>query len=295
MNPPGDGKGYGRSHIFIFSCGAWLKIKFQLGIEWISESWKDQVGVPFVRMLRKLFYISSYIVLLSNKYGQNSQFLWAKPIGGGLTIEGAWKSWVSNLANRNIKSIPLIINWGAWLARNASIFKYLSSNPKHIVAESIIIFSHFSQGKEQCLVRFITEETVNTSNPWDFFDGASQNDSQLNGCGDVLHLSNTHFFNLNMGSGPRTNNYVELMALKLLLTFIEEKGFTTLHIFGDSMIGIKWIKRTQRCHNIRLLPFFDDVLSILALFESYTIRRVYKERNMETDALSKAGLQLNLG
>lgn len=71
-----------------------------------------------------------------------------------------------------------------------------------------------------------------------FFDGVSQNDSQLNEGGVAFHLSNTHFFNLKMGLGVGTNNLDEVMALKILLTFAGEKGVTSLHIFGDSMIVI---------------------------------------------------------
>jgi hypothetical protein len=57
-----------------------------------------------------------------------------------------------------------------------------------------------------------------------------------------------------MGLGPGTNNFVELMALKLLITFVGEKGILNLQIFGDSIVFINWIRKSQKFHNIRLLP-----------------------------------------
>jgi hypothetical protein len=72
------------------------------------------------------------------------------------------------------------------------------------------------------------EELVDFSRIWAYFNRVSQNDAQNSGGGDVLHLSNTHSFNLKMGLGPRTNNYAYLMSLKLLLTFAREKGISSL-------------------------------------------------------------------
>jgi len=74
-------------------------------------------------------------------------------------------------------------------------------------------------------------ESLDQSQPWDYFDGVSQNDGQLCGGGVSLHLSASHVFHIKMGLGPGTNNYVELMVLKLLLIFVGEKGITNIQIF----------------------------------------------------------------
>jgi ribonuclease HI len=60
--------------------------------------------------------------------------------------------------------------------------------------------------------------------PWAYFDGASQNENQLCGGGVVLLLSIDHSFKLKMGLKSSSNNFVELMALKLMLQFAGEKG-----------------------------------------------------------------------
>jgi hypothetical protein len=53
------------------------------------------------------------------------------------------------------------------------------------------------------------------------FDGASQ--QNLWGGGGILYLSLSHYFIMTIGIGPRTNNFVELLSLKLLIVFTIEK------------------------------------------------------------------------
>jgi ribonuclease HI len=56
-----------------------------------------------------------------------------------------------------------------------------------------------------------------------FFLGASQDNNQLCGGGAFLYLLDTHLYKIRMGLGIGTNNYVELMSLKLMLLFAGEK------------------------------------------------------------------------
>jgi ribonuclease HI len=68
------------------------------------------------------------------------------------------------------------------------------------------------------------------------------------GGGGCLFLTEQHFFHLRAGLGPSTNNYAEIQALKLLLLFAAEKGVSTLQVFGDSLIIIKWENQAQIFH-----------------------------------------------
>jgi ribonuclease HI len=74
-----------------------------------------------------------------------------------------------------------------------------------------------------------------------------------------------------MGLGPGSNNYAEFLTLKLLLLFAKEKQVSSLQIFGDSMLVISWIRKTQRCHNLLLSPLLDEIFRILATFDSFSI------------------------
>jgi ribonuclease HI len=214
-------------------------------------------------------------------------------IWNGDSLELAWKNWTCDPRNKEIKSLPLLISWGIWLARNARIFKEKASIPEVIVAQSLSILSHFPQSKEAPTLRVRKQEAIDSSKPWVFFDGASQN--SICGGGVVLHLSNNHSFHLKMGLGRGTNNYVELMALKLLLLFTREKGIQQIQIFGDSMNVINWTRKHQTCHNIFLCPILEEIFRLLDTFDTVVISHVYRDKNLVADSLSKEGLQLSQG
>ena len=84
-----------------------------------------------------------------------------------------------------------------------------------------------------------------------FFYGASQN--QVYKGGAILHLSETHYFHIQMDLGSETNNFIELSALNVLLCFAIEKNCKNSQIFEDSMNVINWINKVLKCHNIFLL------------------------------------------
>jgi ribonuclease HI len=95
--------------------------------------------------------------------------------------------------------------------------------------------------------------------------------------------------------GQGTNNFAEILTLKLLLTFAKVKDLRHIQIFGDSIIVVNWERKPQQCHNIFLLPILEDILCLMEEFETVTISHVYRNMNMVADALSKAGLFLALG
>jgi len=73
------------------------------------------------------------------------------------------------------------------------------------------------------MIQQVQVEVMDRTKPWDFFDGASQNNNLLCEVGTLLFLSKNHSYKLKMGLGPGTNNYDELVSLKLLLLFSKEK------------------------------------------------------------------------
>jgi hypothetical protein len=113
----------------------------------------------------------------------------------GESVEEAWKDWLSSPINRSIKALPLILNWGIWLARNATVFKDKPSLPELLVAQGLNILAHFPQEKEMRGARIIREEDIDHNKPWDFFDGASQNNHSCCGGGEMFF-----FFHLLMFS-----------------------------------------------------------------------------------------------
>ena len=60
--------------------------------------------------------------------------------------------------------------------------------------------------------------------------------------GGVLFKTESHSFFFSVGLGRGTNNFAELMSLRLLLLFALEQGCLSLQVFGDSMLVIEWAK-----------------------------------------------------
>jgi ribonuclease HI len=95
--------------------------------------------------------------------------------------------------------------------------------------------------------------------------------------------------------GAGTNNYAELMILKLLLAFALEQNSKVITVYGDSKNVINSINGSQRCTNIRLANIVEDIKSLQVVFYSFTCHHVYRERNEEVDRASKEGSHLELG
>ena len=113
--------------------------------------------------------------------------------------------------------------------------------------------------------------------------------------GATLFLNPTQYFQISMELGSGSNNYAELMALKLLLCFAIERNSKKLQVFGDSLVVINWINKIQKCRNTSLDALFEEVSRLLANCESLSLKHVYREQNMEADILSKVGINLEWG
>ena len=98
-----------------------------------------------------------------------------------------------------------------------------------------------------------------------------------------------------MGLGAGTNNFAEILSLKLLLIFAIEKGIKRLTVLGDSMNVINWTNQTQACRNVRLANILHYIQTVIQTFDSFSCRHVYRENNQKADQASKEGLLLELG
>jgi hypothetical protein len=118
----------------------------------------------------------------------------------GISIEEAWRSWLQNRDYRKIKALPLLIGLGAWLARNAAIFKDRPSLLEILAVQALSILSHFPQEKDHPAIYIVQPDIIDQSRPWAFFDGVSQNNNQNCSGGALLFLSPQTLFSLKDGS-----------------------------------------------------------------------------------------------
>ena len=211
----------------------------------------------------------------------------------GDSIGAAWDSWWRRTPQKQFKILPLLVIWGIWLARNKAIFKDTSSTPAITGALAVGFYNSFPVHIRAAREQRQLDVDIDRSKPWDFFDGATQNN--LCGGGTVLHLSESHFFVMSMGLGGGTNNFAELMSLKLLLMFPIEKGCTELNFLGDSMNVTNWFNQTQECRHLRLAHIIYSIRQLLLRYNSFSCRHVYRENNKKADKASKEGLRLAEG
>jgi len=211
----------------------------------------------------------------------------------GVSIGAAWEDWWRRTTIQKHKYLPLLVIWGIWLARNKAIFNDKPSLPEITAVQSVGLFKSLPEHLRAAKQRRVLDVEIDRSRPWAFFDGASQNN--MCGGGAVLYLSDSHSFTISMGLGEGSNNFAELLSLKLLLLFALEKGCSDITCFGDSLNVINWIKQTQDCRNLRLGNLLADIQLIILRFDNFACRHVYRENNEEADRASKEGLQKALG
>ena len=84
--------------------------------------------------------------------------------------------------------------------------------------------------------------------------------------GACLYLNQSHFFQISLGLGTGTNNYAELMTLKLLLCFANERNCRQLQVYGDSMVVINWMNKIHKCINAPLDALFEETTHSLSFF-----------------------------
>jgi len=136
--------------------------------------------------------------------------------------------------DENNKNIPPLICWGAWLARNKAIYKYMSSTPALITSEIAAIYGLLPTKDTNYIPQIIVDEETNSQLPWTYFDGAS-NENGVFGGGLILHLNSYQFLKSKIGLNRGTNIFDELLSLQLVLCWALEKDFHSLQVFGDSL------------------------------------------------------------
>jgi hypothetical protein len=164
-----------------------------------------------------------------------------KNVWEGGDIEEAFRSWYSKKDTKKIRSLPLNIAWGVWLARNLKLFEGKETLPLKCVIQSLNILNAYPWVEEKQKRHELKEEVINKAIPWAYFDGASQGSPPKGGVGGILYLSSNHCISFKAGIGQESNNYYELMALKLILQLAQEHGVSQIQIFGDSLLVIKWL------------------------------------------------------
>jgi len=264
---------------------------------WDNLQKKQMVGPGWCCLCKNAEESVSHIFLFCNY----SAAVWeecAKLVGvnlkwEGTSLEQVWSNWVINPSFQDSKSLPLIVIWGIWLARNESIFSDKAIPSELTAAKSISILAAYPQKVKKVKEKNLSVIEIDKSKPWGFFDGASQNN--LCGGGALLYLNDGHYFRIAIGLGEGTNNLAEILSLKMLLVFAIDHNIKNITIYGDSMNVINWINGTQRCLHLKLENLLEEIMALKLTFEEINCHHIYRIQNEEADKESKKGLQLDAG
>ena len=84
--------------------------------------------------------------------------------------------------------MPLITIWGVWLARNLVNLKDTLIAPYVAASNGLAIIKCFPQEEDPSTVIKITEEIIDRSYNWAYFDGSLQGILAIGGERGILHI-----------------------------------------------------------------------------------------------------------
>ena len=77
---------------------------------------------------------------------------------------------------------------------------------------------------------------------WELLGGTCKGLGQICSVGCIHHISNAHYLQVKENLGRGTNNVEELTTLLLLIKTTIDRGIFQMHIHGDSVRTINWMK-----------------------------------------------------
>jgi ribonuclease HI len=120
-------------------------------------------------------------------------------------------------------------------------------------------------------------------------DGASVPNPGPAGIGAILHdASGAVVAEISQYIGHSTNNKAEFLALIAALEKALELGADHVDLKIDSELLVRQIEGRYRSKLMKEL--YEQAMSLLDEFKSYTVKHVPREQNKEADALSKRAL-----
>ena len=117
------------------------------------------------------------------------------------------KTWCLNKDLKHIISLPVLVFWFTWKARNLRCFEDSLILPIHVSSLCLGMLSSFTQINIVVNIIFVVEETIDKTFPWGYFDGSASGEPKICGPRGILYFTDDHFFTFKAGLGSGTNNY----------------------------------------------------------------------------------------
>ena len=124
-----------------------------------------------------------------------------------------------------------------------------------------------------------------------YIDGASRGNPGPGGAG--IFLSDNKEITIKRGYflGKRTNNEAEYLALLIGIFLVKKEGKPgdKIHVFSDSLLLVKQMNGEYRVKKPEL-QILHGLIKEHATPFSCTFKHVYRENNVQADALANAGV-----
>jgi len=95
--------------------------------------------------------------------------------------------------------------------------------------------------------------------------------------------------------GRMTNNVAEYYGLIAALDYAQSQGIRALRVESDSELLVRQMQGRYKVKSPELRPLFERARKMAQAFESFRIEHVYRERNVEADALANEALDETAG
>lgn len=149
---------------------------------------------------------------------------------------------------------------------------------KHVKLEGSIVSRALSSNHESCFLEF---------------DGASKGNPGQAGAGAVLRACDGSVIcRLREGLGIATNNVAEYRAILLGLKCALQKGFTRIHVQGDSKLVCMQVQGLWRAKNENISELCSEVIKLKEKFLSFEISHVLRNLNAEADVQANLAVTL---
>jgi len=192
------------------------------------------------------------------------------------------------------KSLPALISWQIWNARNRAIFE---SHPPtlQVVLQKVLVTFNWKQPSQSPLKLNVYALHCLEGYTVACFDGAAM---ASGGCCGARGLFKTHpsritFWFLNCGAG--TNNRAELLGLWAALYLASAWSISHLYVLGDSRIIIDWISQKSKLQSVHNDNWMDKTLELAKTFTDVSFHHIPRSLNRQADALSKRALKGAVG
>jgi len=127
-----------------------------------------------------------------------------------------------------------------------------------------------------------------------FFDGASNgNSGQAGGGGVILSPDNSFLSSFAWGLGVDSNNKAEAMALWQGLTQAQDRGITSISVFGDSRIIIQAMSLKKYPSHLQLSRILHKISLLSSKFQKIRYFHILRGLNSLADAEANRGVLLS--